>query len=73
MLERAARRRLTVKPVRRGAPLDRNEWGAPVAPGGIDMHTIDQTVLLLNCTLKRSPEESSCQLMAEQLREAFAA
>jgi len=34
--------------------------------------TIDETVLLLNCTLKRSPEESSCQLLAEQLREGFA-
>lgn len=31
-----------------------------------------QTVLLLNCTLKPSPEASSCQLMAEQLLGGFA-
>lgn len=37
------------------------------------MPVTDQTVLLLNCTLKRAPAESSCQLMAEQLREGFAA
>ncbi|MFD4421480.1 flavodoxin family protein [Agromyces sp. NPDC058484] len=37
------------------------------------MHATDQTVLLLNCTLKHSPAESSCQLLAEQLLGGFAA
>jgi multimeric flavodoxin WrbA len=37
------------------------------------MRITDQTVLLLNCTLKHAPEESSCQLMAEQLLGGFAA
>ncbi len=37
------------------------------------MHISDQTVLLLNCTLKPSPDPSSCQLMAEQLLEGFEA
>lgn len=36
------------------------------------MRITDQTVLLLNCTLKHAPEESSCQLMAEQLLGGFA-
>ena len=36
------------------------------------MQTTDQTVLLLNCTLKHSPEASSCQLLAEQLLGGFA-
>ncbi|HET8779585.1 MAG TPA: NAD(P)H-dependent oxidoreductase [Agromyces sp.] len=36
------------------------------------MRTTDQTVLLLNCTLKQSPEASSCQLLAEQLLGGFA-
>ena len=33
----------------------------------------DQSVLLLNCTLKHAPAESSCQLMAQQLLGGFAA
>jgi multimeric flavodoxin WrbA len=37
------------------------------------MRITDQTVLLLNCTLKHSPDASSCQLMAEQLLGGFAA
>ncbi|WP_173923847.1 flavodoxin family protein [Agromyces sp. Marseille-P2726] len=37
------------------------------------MRNTDQTVLLLNCTLKPAPAESSCQLMAEQLLGGFAA
>ena len=36
------------------------------------MRITDQTVLLLNCTLKHAPEDSSCQLMAEQLLGGFA-
>lgn len=36
------------------------------------MRATDQTVLLLNCTLKQSPEASSCQLLAEQLLGGFA-
>ena len=36
------------------------------------MRITDQTVLLLNCTLKHAPEESSCQVMAEQLLGGFA-
>lgn len=37
------------------------------------MRITDQTVLLLNCTLKHSPDASSCQIMAEQLLGGFAA
>lgn len=37
------------------------------------MRISDQSVLLLNCTLKHSPEASSCQLIAEQLLGGFAA
>jgi multimeric flavodoxin WrbA len=37
------------------------------------MRISDQSVLLLNCTLKPSPEASSCQLIAEQLLGGFAA
>lgn len=37
------------------------------------MRISDQSVLLLNCTLKHSPEDSSCQLIAEQLLGGFAA
>ena len=37
------------------------------------MRTTDHSVLLLNCTLKHSPEASSCQLLAEQLLGGFAA
>ena len=37
------------------------------------MRTTDQSVVLLNCTLKHSPEASSCQLLAEQLLGGFAA
>lgn len=37
------------------------------------MRITDQTVLLLNCTLKHAPEASSCQVMAEQLLGGFAA
>lgn len=36
------------------------------------MATSDQSVILLNCTLKHAPAESSCQLMAEQLLGGFA-
>ena len=36
------------------------------------MPTADLSVLLLNCTLKHAPEESSCQLIAEQLLGGFA-
>jgi multimeric flavodoxin WrbA len=36
------------------------------------MPTTDLSVLLLNCTLKHAPEESSCQLIAEQLLGGFA-
>jgi multimeric flavodoxin WrbA len=36
------------------------------------MRDTGQTVLLLNCTLKHAPEESSCQVMAEQLLGGFA-
>lgn len=37
------------------------------------MRITDQIVLLLNCTLKHSPDASSCQIMAEQLLGGFAA
>jgi multimeric flavodoxin WrbA len=37
------------------------------------MRISDQSVLLLNCTLKHSPDDSSCQLIAEQLLGGFAA
>jgi multimeric flavodoxin WrbA len=36
------------------------------------MRPNEQTVLLLNCTLKHAPEDSSCQLLAEQLLGGFA-
>jgi multimeric flavodoxin WrbA len=36
------------------------------------MRTTDHSVILLNCTLKHSPEASSCQLLAEQLLGGFA-
>ncbi|RZS66588.1 multimeric flavodoxin WrbA [Agromyces ramosus] len=35
------------------------------------MRSDEQTVLLLNCTLKHAPEASSCQLLAEQLLDGF--
>lgn len=37
------------------------------------MRITEQRVLILNCTLKHAPEESSCQLLAEQLLEGFTA
>jgi multimeric flavodoxin WrbA len=37
------------------------------------MQITEQNVLLLNCTLKRSPEASSCQLLAVQLLDGFSA
>jgi multimeric flavodoxin WrbA len=37
------------------------------------MRNSDQSVLLLNCTLKHAPADSSCQLMAQQLLGGFAA
>ncbi|WP_040424667.1 flavodoxin family protein [Agromyces subbeticus] len=35
------------------------------------MRITEQRVLILNCTLKPSPEESSCQLIAQQLLDGF--
>lgn len=35
------------------------------------MRITEQRVLILNCTLKPSPEESSCQLIARQLLDGF--
>jgi multimeric flavodoxin WrbA len=37
------------------------------------MRITEQRVIILNCTLKRAPEASSCQLIAEQLLEGFTA
>jgi multimeric flavodoxin WrbA len=42
------------------------------AAGRVHMQNTDQSVLLLNCTLKPAPAASSCQLMAEQLLGGFA-
>lgn len=37
------------------------------------MRITEQRVLILNCTLKHAPEESSCQVLAEQLLDGFGA